>query len=563
MLYVKNYALIDEARIEFDGGLNLITGETGAGKSLLIGALGALMGGRMSVDFIRAGENKCVIEGEFVISEETVYKIKDDDIEIDNGDLTIRREYNSSGKTRCFINDCPVTVKKLAEAGEYLTDLCGQHENQVLLDSDNHLDFLDRFAGLQKDREVVGKLYSDYKKAVSDLKESEEKRRNQTIRQERIEFEIAELEAAKLELEEEDALNIEEKALLNGEQMLEYCWRAEKELSLGANAALSTIALLAGEAEKYGDFSADFKTAAEDLRTAEASIEEAVRSMTRFRTKFDFSPERLERIRERLGELSRVKRKYGGSVASAIQHLQKVKGERDSFASLEQEIAVLAGKRETAHKDLTEAAAYLSERRNEAAPRLKEKMENSLIELGFNYAEFEAKLSTKEGSDCEYLGSKVQFFQWGLDLCEIMVSTNRGEARKPLKDIASGGEISRILLALKSAIAGQDKPGTLVFDEIDNGISGKTAGKVGAKLYNASRELQILVVTHLPQIASLPGRHFTAEKVEIEGRTVSRLRLLNREERVAELAKLLTTGEAEGQGEEYARELLRIQSDER
>ena len=555
-LKVKNFALIREAEIEFAPGLNLITGETGAGKSLLIGALGAVLGDKIPPDSLRTGADKCVIEGEFELAPDSpVFNILEDDFKPE-GSLIIRREINRTGRTRSFINDSPVSFKKLAEIGSILVELCGQHEHQTLLKTENHLEYLDRYAGLMPQRSEVADLYSQYRTLTAKLNRLKREQQKQLTRRDRIAFEIREIEAVNPQPNEDETLINEEKTLQHGESILQFCRQAEQDLSAKPESVLDTLSELLKELDTVSAFASELKSIQDDLQTAFASIEEAARAAVNFRAKFDFSPDRLENIRERLTELSRLKRKYGGSIEAVLAHLAALKAESQSFTSLEAEIDSTDGNLSEIHRLLTEKAKELSRLRSKAAPRLKRDMKSAMGGLGFNNACFEARLNKTAGADAEIDGQSPQLQPSGIDHCVLYISTNPGEPPLPLKDIASGGEISRIMLALKAVIAGRDKPGTLIFDEIDIGISGRIARKVGLKLLDASSAQQVLVITHLPQIASLPARHFSAVKIEIDGRAVSRFIQLNDDARITEVAKLLTTGKSKSKVEEYARELL-------
>ena len=556
VIRVTNYALIREAEIEFAAGLNLLTGETGAGKSLLIGALSAILGDKAPVDFLRSGADKGFIEGEFVLSHDSpLHAILKAELE-DSNILIVRREIHRNGRSRCFINDSPTSAKKLNEVGALLVELCGQHEHQTLLKSENHLDYLDKFGDLLHLRSQVSSLYARYKALSSKLQRLKTTQANRLARYERSQFEIKEIEAVNPSLEEEEELLNEEKALEHGESILQFCHQAEEYLTAQSGSAAELLAELLADLENIASFAPQLMSIQSDLQSAAASIEEAVRSIVGFRSKFDFSPERLEAIRERLGALSALKRKYGGSIETVIDHLERLKKELESFVSIESEIETTRDELKSALESLIEKSIELSHSRIEIAPRLEAEMQMVMFELGFKHADFQVRLGLNEGDDAEVEGSKVQLQPSGLDSCEFYIRTNPGEGALPLKSTASGGEISRIMLALKSVIAGRDNPSTIVFDEIDNGISGAIARKVGLKLFNTSKSQQILVITHLPQIASLPGRHFSVVKVELDGRAVSRFIPLEEKARVDEVAKLLTTGETQGKEREFAKELL-------
>jgi len=556
-LIIKNYALIEEASLDFSPELNILTGETGAGKSLLIEALSALLGVKISLDNIRSGEEKCLIEAVFSLDPLSPLRkiLQDDGAEVDD-ELIIRREYYASGRNRCFINDSPVTLKRLVELGGYLVDLCGQNEHQRLFAPDNHLEYLDRFAKLMPLRQEVVSLYDNYRKTAHRLNELGKKHRYQSERQDRLEFEIKEIEAAAPQIDEESRLLAEEKELENGEQLLEFCYEAEQELNSKKDAVLPVLDRLLLKADKFRSFSPHFKRIYEDLFNADASLKEALRALVAFRSHFDFNPQRLEEIRLRLGDLSSLKRKYGGSIDAVLSKLQHLKQERNSLTSLQEDIVKTSQELSAVKSALTEKALLLSQNRSSAAPELIERLNQELLHLGFNYADFQILLQKRSGQDLNYQGQSYSIQASGIDTCEFYVSTNIGEPPLPLKEVASGGEISRIMLTLKSLLADKDRAGALIFDEIDNGISGRIARKVGLKLYRTARSLQTLVVTHLPQIASLPGKHFSVAKIEEDGRSISKFHILNDKDRISEIASLIAAGEIKGKAEDYARQLL-------
>ena len=557
VLRVKDFALIREAELKFSPGLNLITGETGAGKSLLIGALGGLLGGRMGGDFIRQDAARMVIEGEFSLEPGSpagqILKQRGED---PAEPLILRRETQRNGRTRLFLNDSPTTLKRLQELGDALVDLCGQHEHQSLLRVENHLDYLDRFAGLQKEQERFARLYRRFRNLTDKLKRLKSRQLSDTRRLEIVEFEIREIETVNPLPDEEETMLQEEKALQHNEQLKSFCYRLEEELSAKPGAVLETLAGLRNELEKLAGYVPQLKTVLNDFQNASVTLQEAVRNVLSFRNGFDFSPQRLEEIRDRLGALAHLKRKFGGSIASVIEHREKLKWELEEYSGLENEIGELNEQLSEIRGELVTKAGELSENRRESVPALEESMLKLLSQLELPHARMEFRLGLKTGKDITVDGIDVQLSPGGINNGEIYISTNPGEPLKPMSTVASGGEISRIMLALKSVIAGRDRVGSLIFDEIDNGISGRVASKVGRLLLETSGAQQVIAVTHLPQIASLPSRHFSAMKVTVDNCSESRFLQLDETDRVQEIASLLTTGAEAGQGEDYARQLL-------
>jgi DNA repair protein RecN (Recombination protein N) len=556
-LRVNNFALIKEAEIEFASGLNLITGETGAGKSLLLGALSALLGEKIPSELLRSRSEKVIIEGEFIVeNDKRVTKFFEEVEEPPAYNIILRREIHPTGRTRNFFNDTPISLKLLNGLSGLLVELCGQHEHQSLFKVENHLEYLDKFAGLEQKRVDFETVYQRYRKFAEKLHKLKEKQKQLSSRWERLEFEIREITSCNVSLGEEEQLSKEEKVLQNSEHILQFCYNAEREISTKSGAILESLSSMLKETEAFSDYAPEFKGVSEDIISSQASLEEAVRLIVGFRSKFNFNPGRLEAIRERLGEISLLKRKYGGSVESTLKRLDDLKREKASFENLEAQIAETEKDLASAHSEMSNKSIDLSHLRARAIPQLKKSLEKTLTELGFNYVEFELRMQKRLGDDVDFEGKCYQVQATGIDFAEIFISTNKGEAVQLLREIASGGEISRIMLGLKSVIAEREEFGTLIFDEIDNGISGRIARKVGLKLYQTGKTRQVIVVTHLPQIASLPGRHFSVTKTEAGGKSVSRFWELQEEERVSEIAKLLSAGQSRDQGLDYAKELL-------
>ena len=556
-LRIKNFVLIKEVELEFSPGLNLFTGETGAGKSLLISAVEIMIGGKNRSDLIRRGADKAVLEGEFILHDkDTIDRLERLDVDFVPPHLIVRREINKNGRTRNFLNDSPVTVKQLSELGAKLMDLCGQHEHQTLLQKEFHLDYLDRFAGLMEKRDEISNLYSEHKKLTSQLARLITQREKSESVKDLKEFEIAEIEKIAPSIDQENQLINEEKTLRHAEQILEFCTAAEESLNDMQGSAIDIVGGVSDEIGKIAQYSDELRKASEDIDSANTLLTEAYRCILNLRVNFDYSQERLEEIRSRLGEFSRLKRKYGGSTEAVLEYLQKLKSDSESFSHLDTGIEQLSRKIDGIHKSLEEKAGELSNLRESAVPDLVKTVVAGMKDLGFDYIDFQLMMDRISGGDIEYNGGKFGLNHRGIDDCEMYISTNAGEPPLPIKDIASGGEISRILLALKSVIAGKDKTGTLVFDEIDKGISGRIARKVGLKLFNTGRDQQIFAITHLPQIASLPGKHFCVIKSSENEHAVTNIVELNENDRVKELAKILSTGESSKHGEEYARDLL-------
>jgi DNA repair protein RecN (Recombination protein N) len=558
-LSIRNYALIESLEAEFTNGLVIITGETGAGKSIIIGALGLLLGERASTDAVRSGAEKAVVEGLFsVAGNRKVARLLQEN-DIDSADtLIVRREVSARGQSRCFLNDTPVTLTLQKQAGQLLVDLHGQHEHQSLLRTETHIELLDEFGGLDR-------LLSDFAAAHARLREVESslaelRRREEQLREKRelYQYQVQEIDAVSPQGGEEDALEAELKILENAERLYEETGRLYQILYEGEQAAHDQLVVVRNMLEDLAAIDPAFREAASEGAGAAAVVAELAKVVQRYNASVEFRPDRLEEVRSRLGRLSLLKRKYGGSTEAVLAHRGRIGEELALAENFDEVLRSLASDAETAARTSTLAAERLSAKREETARRLDRGIVAELGKLGITHARFSTRISREEDPG-GLPGLPFRLNARGCDVVEFMISTNLGEEEKPLARVASGGEVSRVMLALKSVLAKSDRLPVLVFDEVDTGVSGRIAQAVGRGLKALSSFHQVVAITHLPQIAGLADTHFVVEKSESAGRSTTRMRRLSLEERVEEVARLISGAEVTTTGRESARELMGLQ----
>lgn len=559
-LHVKDFAIVKELEVEFGAGLNVITGETGAGKSILIEALGLILGGRASGEMIRTGSPTAIVEGLFELrgSDPLLSFLKDLGLDLDDDNLLIRREISRNGRGRCLVNGSPITISMLRKIGDMIVDLHGQHEHQSLLNVERHIDFLDEFGGLLPLRCRVESLFEEYKRVTVRLGELLDRASAAKEKKELLEFQLKEIEGVNPQPGEEEALERERRVLENCEKLFQatsdlFEWVYQRDGSI-----IERLGVVRGYLEEMSRIDPEVKVNLEYCDSAIYNLEELSRFLQEYKNGLEFNPIRLEEIRDRLGALSRLKKKYGGTMEAMLEYREWIKGELGSLENLDGEIASLREKVEIKKEQLAELCCQLSEQRKSKALELQSLVERELSELGMGKAQFEVSIGWVEDATgpVEIEGKPYWVGPKGLDRMEFYISPNVGEELKPLIKIASGGEISRIMLALKSALAKVDHTPTLVFDEIDIGIGGRIAQAVGEKLKGLSKAHQIICITHLPQIASLADEHFSVSKRVKDGRTVTSIKSLNPQERTQEIARLLGGREVTEITIKYAQEML-------
>lgn len=548
-LTIKNFALIEELEIEFGSGLNIITGETGAGKSIIIDAFSLILGERANVEDVRSGADKSIVEGIFTVTGNKKVRRLLEESGIECGDeVIVRREVNQKGQSRAFVNDTPLQVSQLKELGDSLVDLHGQHEHQSLLRPETHIDLIDDFGGLEMLLKNFRGSYRELENLIGEMKDLVSRRNALKEKQDLYAFQIKEIDSIDPKPGEIDLLESELKILENAEKLFEAAAKLYELLYDSENSVHDQLVVVRNQLEDLAQIDKSFEPLRDETETAKAVVDDITRFVQSYSSKIDFNPQRLEEIRERLGVLTLFKKKYGGSLEAAIEYREKIGREFSLAENFDDEIRKLESQVEAVRSGLSETAERLSAKRREVAERISRSIVGVLGEIGIEKAKFEVVISNKsyQGADAALkplvrLGR--DFFdttEKGFDSVEFYVSTNVGEEPRPLAKVASGGEISRIMLALKSILAKSDRLPLLVFDEIDTGISGRIGAKVGKMLKNLSGFHQIVAITHLPQIAGQADVHFRVEKVVKGKRAVTRVERLSEDERVLEVARLLS-----------------------
>ena len=540
-LYIKNFALIDELHINFNQGLNILTGETGAGKSIIIGAVGALLGEKIDKDFIRQGTPKAVVEGCFSVSDQLIRNLKEMDIDFTNKELLLRREINKDTRSRTFANDSPISTSVLQEIGDLLVDLHGQHSHQSLLQVKRHIDFLDDYGVGNDLMEAVNQSYNSLFHLKKQLQELTEQEKQLKEKKELLEFQVKEIEKVDPKAGEEEELENQEKLLKNSERIHQLSEQLSELLYEGENSVYEKIAEAENQLSSFTNINEDFKKWMENCNTAGVYVEEVAKGLQDFAEKIEFDPQVLEEIRERLGQFTLLKKKYGTTIEEVLDFSQRAKNNLSKIDSMENEIEQVNKNIEDEKSRLSSLAVELSEKRKKAAKELEERTMEIFTELGLKEGEFKIEVTVQKDpeGDIEINKRRYKVTNRGIDRVEFFISLNPGEKPKPLAKIASGGEISRIMLALKNVLAESDNIPVLIFDEIDSGISGRIAGAVGSNLKTVAQKHQVICITHLPLIASVGQTHFRVEKKAEQNRTSTHIRRLTEEERVEELAKLI------------------------
>ena len=542
LLKIKNIALIDELEIEFAAGLNLLTGETGSGKSIIVDSLGALTGERVSSDLIKEGTNRAQIEGLFTVRAdpdlyETFYESGIELDDADEIDLIVRRELALSGKNRIFVNNQLVTQAFLRKIGAFLVDIHGQGEQATLFNASTHLEMLDEFAGVASLSET---LAGKYKKMSSVRREIESLREDEAQKLQLLDilqFQVDEIGKANLQTGEDEALEEEKRRLNNIEKLSSLSEESYLLLYENEEATLTTLEKVTRRIKELAEYESRFSEYNEALATAQAILEDMAFAVRDFRGSLEFSPERLAEIEDRLAECARLKRKYGGTTQTVLAHFAESSERLRNIETADLREAELRMEFQAAREDYLKIAAQLHEKRERSAKKLEKEIEANLKTVSLEKARFEVRI-TADNADDKLFTSK------GFDKVEFYFSANPGESVRPIGKVASGGELSRLMLILNTTTKLSEASKTMVFDEIDTGIGGRVAEAVGLKLKELAKTQQVLCVTHQPQVASLADHHFLVQKETVKNRTQIRLKELREIEQVEEIARMLEIGRA-------------------
>ena len=546
-LRIRDYAVVHDLTLELGPGLSALSGETGAGKSIIVGALSLLLGERASSDTVRTGAERAMVEAVFDVASHPKIgaQLNDLGIEAEDGLVILRREVAAVGRNRAWINESPTTARTVGELGRSLVDLHGQHEHQTLLRKDTQRGILDAFGEAEKDASAVEEAFEELSKLEARLKELQEHRRELTSRVDFLRFQMSELEEANVQPGEEEALVDESRRLENSEELLGEATRIHTELYSTEGAITEKVAALAQTLARLKEWDPALEGPHEELQEAYHTLAEVGRDLSNYAGGLHHDPGRLEEVRSRLDVIHSLKRKYGPTSEDVVASRDRVRAELDEVDDGRWDEDTLVADVDRTRSTLIEAAASLSEKRREAAARLEKEVEALLPDLGLPAGTFKVQMET-------FPDVKSR----GAEDVEFLVSVNKGFPPTALARVASGGELSRVMLTLKAILAQVDQVPTLVFDEIDAGIGGRVASLVAAKLKDVARYHQVFVVTHLPQLASRARSHLLVEKNEGEGLAETAVKGLTGDARVREIARMLGGDPESETSQNHARELL-------
>ncbi|MFD2446000.1 DNA repair protein RecN [Bacillus sp. CGMCC 1.16607] len=549
-LSIKNFAIIERQAISFEKGLTVLSGETGAGKSIIIDAIHLLVGGRGSFEFVRHGEEKAEIEGLFQIDEKEhpiLHKASEFGIDIEDGMVVLRREISKTGKSICRINGKLVTISVLRELGGHLVDIHGQHEHQELMNESSHLSLLDQFGAEEiepalKEYQLV---YRKYEQTVKKLKSLSENEQQMAHRLDLIQFQFEEIQKANLKLNEDTELFEEKKKLNNFERIFSSIQSSYTALN-GEQKGLDWIGTVMGHLEDAASLDSQYQELFETVSNIFYSLEDANRTLRNEISGLEYDPNRLNQIEERWNEINQLKRKYGKTIEEILEYAATIEEEIGTIQNKETHIGQLEKEMVELKKELQKESQTVSKLRKKWADKLTVLIHKELKELYMEKAIFEIRLEKADDT----------FSLSGSDMTEFYISTNPGEPLKPLVKIASGGELSRMMLALKSIFSKHQGVTSIIFDEVDTGVSGRVAQAIAEKIYQVAVDSQVLCISHLPQVAAMADTHLYISKNMTEGRTKTSVNTLSNEEKIKEIGRMISGIEITDLTKEHAKELL-------
>jgi DNA repair protein RecN (Recombination protein N) len=547
-LNISNIALIDDMQVEFESGLNLLTGETGSGKSIIVDALGVLIGGRFTSELLKSGAERGSIEGLFSVTPNPELELLLENAGLDpTTELIIRREIASTGRNKIFINNQLATQSLLRDLRPYLVDIHGQGDQQTLFNPETHLEILDAFAGNNALRGEVAEAYQRWNAVRRELESLRHDEAEKFQLVDTLKFQIGELERAQLSPAEDEKLEEERRRLANVEKLTTLCQSSYSRIYEEDDAAVARVRQTLKDVEELAEFESSFRDYLEGLESARAVLEDLSFSLRDFADRLEFSPSRLAEIEDRLAEISRLKRKYGGSIAASLEHLARSEDRLRQIETSDERERELNAELAAARERYLDLARKLHKERVRAAKKFEQAVEKGISEVAIDNARFQVQVN----DSVDLAGQK------GIDHTEFYFSANVGEEVKPLARVASGGEASRLMLVLKTVANGSQFPRTIVFDEIDTGIGGRVSEAVGIKLKKLAQTNQVLCVTHQPQIARFADSHLVVQKEALKGRTQVSVGRLDKAGRVEELARMLTGAEITDSARRHAKELLK------
>ena len=557
---IRNFAVIENLAVSFGKGLSVLTGETGAGKSIIIDAINLLLGGRADTDSIRSGETTAFVDAVFEITDPVTRDlILEFGVEMDDSELLIKRQVSNTGKNRCLLNNSSVTVSTLGKIGDRLVDLHGQHDHQALLHPEIHIELLDLYGKCNDLRDEFSEIFSDYQtqsKIFNSMKIDEQELLQ---KQEFLSFQLKEIDKANLSKEEEEELKAARNKLKHAEQIREGLQKSQSLLTDEGGSIIENLGQVLKELESVQNIDSGLAEPVERSRSAFYELEEVVESLRSYGQSLEFNPTRLEEIEDRIAEINELKRKYGNDIVKILIRREEIAEELEQLASNEENMESLENDLKKKELMLSKLGKQLAEKREAAAKNLSRSVEKELKELSMSNVQLSVRFDYPADPEgfIIFRKQKTNATSNGLGTLEFLFSPNQGEEMRPLAKIASGGELSRVMLALKSILNDQNTVPVMIFDEVDTGIGGSVAEKVGIKLQKVATTKQVFCITHLPQIAGMAFSHFRVEK-EVKGkRTRSTIRQLKHKERVEELARMSSGEKITDASLKYAREMLR------
>ncbi|MFW6051501.1 MAG: DNA repair protein RecN [Myxococcota bacterium] len=558
-LRVRHFAIIDELEVELGPGLNVVTGETGAGKSILVDALGLVLGGKGRSEVVRTGEKQAEVEALFDVADDpkVAARLRNAGMDAEGDELVVRRVVLANGRTRAYVNGRLATARQLAELAAGLADISSQHEHHTLVDPATHLLHLDAFGRLEGLRTSVGEAHDALARATAELEELEGRARDRFEREDLLRFQIAEIDELEPRPDEEEGLREERERLRHAERLAKAAGDAEDALYAADGSVSESLAQVAAEMDDAARIDPRLAPLAEQIEAARAQIEDAAAELGRYGRGVTVDEERLAEVEERLDRLERIRRKYGGSIEGVLAHRAQAREELESLEHHEERLEEARVARDGALEEARRRATELRERRQRAADSLGDAMSAELASLGMGGARVVVEVAPLQGGRGELEVGGARLSRTGIDRVEFLIAPNRGEQARPLRKVASGGELSRAMLAIRRVLAGLGPAGLYVFDEVDAGVGGAVAEVIGRKLRDVAAHHQVLCITHLPQIAVYADRHFRVSKEVDGGRTRSAVERLPEQERLEEVARMLGGLRVTRKTREAAAEMLR------
>ena len=539
-LRVRSFAIIEALEVELDAGLNIVTGETGAGKSILVDALQLVLGARGRPEVVRTDAEAAEVEALFDLSDqpETLASLRDQGVKTD-GELLIRRVVSASGRTRAYINGRLATLAQLKEVTKGLADISSQHEYHSLADPRHHLTYLDAFASHASLVEEVGQAHAALLEAAARLEEVVTEERGKADREDLLRYQVSEIETLRDALENEEALIVERERLRHAEKLGTAAGEAEAKLYSDDDSICGAVSRIASSVEQASSFDPSLEPMAAQVREALLQLEDVASELGSYARDLSFDPNRLGALEDEADRLSRVKRKYGDTGAEILAYRDQAAAELDSLERYEERLDRYQREYDEALEEASRAALALRGKRQSAAVKLSKAISKELSSLGMGEAKVTVELAALEGGPRELQVRGARLSPTGIDRAELLIAPNRGEDAKPLHKIASGGELSRAMLAIKRVLAGLGPASLYVFDEVDAGVGGAVAEVIGRKIHEVAQHSQVLCITHLPQISAYADAHYRVHKEVVGQRTKSDIRLLSDKERLEEIARML------------------------